>query len=124
MQKNKRNRANNENQPGKAEFRIMNLLPVGRENAISTEELVRLVGCNSSRELQEYIASERNRGALICSGSGKGYWRPKNRQEIQEFVRMMDARALNTLRAAKSARAALKVPAGQQVIEGSGKDGK
>ena len=36
----------------------------------------------------------------------------------------MDARALNTLRAAKSARAALKVPEGQQVIGGSGEDGR
>lgn len=36
----------------------------------------------------------------------------------------MDARALNTLRAAKSARAALKIPARQQVIEGSERDGK
>lgn len=35
----------------------------------------------------------------------------------------MDARALNALRAAKSARAALKIPVGQQVVEGSERDG-
>lgn len=125
MQKeNRNNRVHTGDQSGKTEFPIMNLLPVGKENAISTTELVRLTGCKSARDLQERIAYERNHGAVICSGSGRGYWKPKDRQEIQEFVRTMDARALNTLRAAKSARAALKIPAGQQVIEGSGEDGK
>lgn len=123
MQKeNRNNRVHTGDQSGKTEFPIMNLLPVGKENAISTTELVRLTGCKSARDLQERIAYERNHGAVICSGSGRGYWKPKDRQEIQEFVRTMDARALNTLRAAKSARAVLKIPAGQQVIEGSGED--
>ena len=125
MQKeNRNNRVHTGNPSGKTEFPIMNLLPVGKENAISTADLVRLMGCKSARDLQERIAYERNHGAVICSGSGNGYWRPKDRQEIQEFVRTMDARALNTLRAAKSARAALKIPAGQQVIEGSERDGR
>lgn len=125
MQKeNRNNRVHTGNQSGKTEFPIMNLLPVGKENAISTVDLVRLTGCKSSRELQECIAYERNHGAVICSGSGRGYWRPKDRQEILEFVKTMDARALNTLRAAKSARAVLKVPAGQQAIIGGDNDGK
>ena len=125
MQKeNRNNRVHTGDQSGKTEFPIINLLPVGKENAISTADLVRLTGCKSARDLQERIAYERNHGAVICSGSGRGYWKPKDRQEIQEFVRMMNARALNTLRATKSARAALKIPAGQQVIEGSGEDGR
>lgn len=98
------------------EFPIMSILPEGKENSISSEDLAQLTGCKSVRELQERIASERNRVALICSGSGKGYWRPKNRQEIQEFVKTMDARALNTLRAARSAKMALRIPEGQQYI--------
>ena len=125
MQKeNRNNRVHTGDQSGKTEFPIMSSLPVGKENAISTTDLARLTGCISTRELQQRIADERNRGALICSGSGKGYWRPKDREEIRQFVRTMNARALNTLKAAKSARAALKVPAGQQVIEGSGEDGR
>lgn len=125
MQKeNRNNRVHTGEQSGKTDFPILSLLPIGKENAISTAELVQLVGCGSVRILQERIAYERNHGAIICSGSGRGYWRPKDRQEIQEFVRTMDARALNTLRAAKSARAALKVPEGQRVIEGSERNGK
>lgn len=125
MQKeNRNNRVHTGDQSGKTEFPIMNLLPVGKENAISTVELVRLSGCKSARDLQQRIANERNHGAIICSGSGRGYWKPKDRQEIQEFVKTMDARALNTLRAAKSARAVLKVPAGQQAIKGGDNDGQ
>ena len=119
QKKNGYNRVHTGNQSGKTEFPIMHLLPVGKENAISTTDLVRLTGCGSARELQQRIASERNCGALICSGSGRGYWRPKNRQEIQEFVRTLDARARNTLRATQSAKAVLK----QQILEGSGEDG-
>lgn len=125
MQKeNRNNRVHIGNQSGKTDFTIESLLPVGKENAISTAELVRLSGCKSARDLQQRIANERNHGAVICSGSGRGYWKPKDRQEIQEFVKTMDARALNTLRAAKSARAVLKVPAGQQAIKGGDNDGQ
>ena len=116
VNRNEYNRVHTGDQSGKIEFPIMSLLPVGKENAISTTDLARLTGCISTRELQQRIADERNRGALICSGSGKGYWRPKDREEIRQFVRTMNARALNTLKAAKSARAALKAPAGQQDI--------
>ena len=70
------------------------------------------------------IAYEREYGAIICSGSGRGYWRPKDRKEIQEFVHTMNARALNTLKAVKSAKRALKVPEGQQSMNGENEDGK
>ena len=125
MQKeNRNNRVHTGDQSGKTEFPIMNMLPVGKENAIGTADLVRLTGCKSARELQERIALERNAGAVICSGSGRGYWRAKDRQEIQEFVKTMNARALNTLRAAKSAKAVLKVPAGQQDFKAGIQDGE
>lgn len=114
---NRNNRVHTGNQSGKTEYPIMSLLPVGKENAISTADLVRLVGCGSARDLQERIAYERNHGAIICSGSGSGYWRPKNRQEIQEFIDTMGARAMNTLRATRSARMALKMPEGQQSMK-------
>ncbi len=124
QKKDRNNRVHTGEQSGKTEFPIMSLLPVGRENAISTGDLVKLTGCKSARALQKRIAYERNRGAVICSDSGRGYWRPKDRQEIQQFIKTMNSRALNTLKATRSAKTALKVPNGQQVIEGSGKDGK
>lgn len=121
---NRNNRVHTAEQPGKADFQIAGLLPFGRENAVTTEQLVRMTGCRSARELQQRIAYEREHGAIICSGSGRGYWRPKDRQEIEQFIKTMKARALNTLKVIRSARQALKVPEGQQSIEGSENDGQ
>lgn len=78
MKKNQSNPAH-EKKSGKTKFQIESLLPVGKENAVTTAELVKRSGCSSARELQQKIAYERNHGAVICSGSGKGYWKPKNR---------------------------------------------
>lgn len=121
---NRNNRAHTEGQSGKTDFLIEGLLPVGKENAVTTQELVKMSGCGSARELQQRIAYEREHGAIICSGSGRGYWKPKNRREIQQFVKTMNARALNTLKAARSAKRALRVPEGQQTMNGDGKNGK
>lgn len=101
-------------------FPIMNILPVGKENAISTANLVKITRCTSSRDLQERIALERNAGAVICSGSGSGYWRAKSRQELLEFVHCMEARAKNTLAATRSAKRALQITEGQFEMEDFG----
>ncbi|MEY8428853.1 hypothetical protein AALA00_14345 [Lachnospiraceae bacterium 46-15] len=104
---------NNNGLSEKSCFPIMDILPVGKENAISTADLVKITRCTSVRDLQERIALERNAGAVICSGSGSGYWRAKNRQELLEFVRCMEARAKNTLAATRSAKKALQITEGQ-----------
>lgn len=102
------NRVHTEEQSGKTDFLIEGLLPFGRENAVTTEQLVRMTGCGSARELQQRIAYEREHGAIICSGSGRGYWRPKDRRELRQFVKTMRNRALNTLKATKGARRILQ----------------
>lgn len=71
-------------------------------------------GCGSVRKLQELIAAERCAGAIICSGSGAGYWLPKNRKEIEEFCETMEKRAKNIFNATRSARKVLQLPEGQQ----------
>ena len=114
MKKNRNNPAHGK-KSGKTEFQIESLLPVGKENAVTTAELVKRSGCSSARELQQKIAYERNHGAVICSG-------PKNRQEIVEFCRTMDARARNTFAATRSAKRALNMPEGQQNMSGGQED--
>ena len=104
--KNRNNQIYKGNQSGKTVFpSIENLLPIGKENAISGKDLLKLTGCSSIR------------GAVICSGSQCGYWKPKNRQEIKEFVHNMDARATNILKAVRSAKDVLKIPEGQQALK-------
>lgn len=109
-------------QNGNSEFTITGLLPVGKENAISTADLVNLIGCSSARELQEYIAQERKRGSVICSSTTGGYFLPANKQEITEFCRSLESRAANTIIAIQSAKKALYSPEWQQDTEHRGGD--
>lgn len=104
------------------QFPIAELLPVGAENAVSSRSLAQMVGCGDVRQLQSMIAKERERGALILSTTRGGYFLPdtgqKGKQEIAAFVAALHARALNTLKAAASARKALAVLNGQEKMEG------
>lgn len=104
---------------GNSRFVIASLLPVGKENAISTEDLVKLIGCSSARELQQYIAQERKEGALICSSTTGGYFQPAKRQEIIEFCNALESRAGNTIVAIQGAKRALDSSEWQQDMEGN-----
>ena len=122
MQKNEHNGVHRGNQTGKAEFPITSLLPLGKENAIPTQELVKLAGCKTPRELQQYIALERKAGAVICSSTTGGYFIPANHAEIAEFCKSLENRASNTFIAIQSARRALQMPEGQQELENLAED--
>lgn len=102
---------------------IERLLLHGQENAQSVEELAKLAGLRSTRELQLQIAREREAGALIlstCRGGG-GYFLPSDgeagQREIGAFVATLRARAINTLRVLKAAREALEGLDGQVSLD-------
>lgn len=102
---------------------IESLLLQGEANAIPSGDLVNLTGVKSTRELQLIISQEREAGALIlstCRGGG-GYFLPSDgevgKREIAAFVATLRARALNTLRALKTAREALESLEGQVALD-------
>lgn len=102
---------------------VESLLLQGEGNALPSNELVRLTGFRSVRELQNEIAREREAGALIlstCRGGG-GYFLPSpgeaGQREISAFVATLRARAINTLRALKAAREALESLEGQVSLD-------
>lgn len=102
---------------------VESLLLQGETNAIPSGDLVNLTGVKSTRELQLIISQEREAGALIlstCRGGG-GYFLPSDgeagKREIAAFVATLRARALNTLRALKTAREALESLEGQVALD-------
>ena len=103
------------------QYCIESLLLHGAENALSTADLVRLAGCETARQLQKDIAFERAHGALILSSTTGGYFLPdcgeKGRRELLDYVRTLHARAFNTLKAAKYAKAALRLIDGQVSLD-------
>ena len=123
MKESKHNRTHAD-QNGNSRFAIAGLLPIGKENAVSTEELVQVIGCSSARELQQYIAQERKAGAVICSSTTGGYYLPANRAEIAEFCKSLESRAENTIVAIQSAKRVLEESEWQQLNKETNKDGK
>ena len=74
---------------------VYDSLKVGEENGISQKDLARILNMNE-RQLREEVAKEREAGALICS-SDRGYYRAKNRAEIENTYNRLRSRALGTL---------------------------
>lgn len=91
-------------------FVVMEALHIGKENAISAQELCDHLGFNSIRELQHEISRERKAGAVILSTcqEGGGYFIPSNDQEVRQFVRTLENRAKNTFEVLRSARSFLR----------------
>lgn len=84
---------------------IFDFLSVGEKNAITAQELARLLGWDA-REVTRVIHNERAAGALICSSS-KGYFLPENAHDIQKFAATMRSRQAQIAKAAAAAEALL-----------------
>ncbi len=100
-------------------YRIRDVLFYGRANAIPSKRLAESLGLSSVRELQKAVEIERADGAVIlCDSQGAGYYLSDDPHELRRFVRTLNARARNTIRAAESAQRALNEVTGQLQIEG------
>lgn len=97
--------------------KIEEILPEGKENAISAEALCKLIGIPDKRTLQKMIAKERQEGALILSHHSGGYYTSNDRAEVAEFARTLENRAKNTFIALRGARRYLKASEGQITLE-------
>lgn len=100
-------------------LRIYDFLPTGRDNAIPSKQLAQIMGFRSVRELQKAVEAERAAGAVIlCDPHGSGYYRSEDPEELRRFVRTLNARASNTMKAATSAQKALDAATGQERMVG------
>ena len=89
---------------------IIDHIPIGRDNAVSKEELQRITGF-SDRALRRAIQAAREDGALILNAQdGRGYFRADESDidELKAQYRQDTARALSILRRRKTIRAILK----------------
>ena len=108
-------------------LRVAPLLGHGVGNALQAAALVDALGLKDKRQLRLMIERERAEGALILStvkGRG-GYFLPsadpfRAREEIAAFVQTVHSRAVNSQRALRAARRALRQCAGQLEINDRG----
>ncbi len=68
---------------------IIDFIPKGRKNAVTTEELKARTGFDV-RTIRQHIANARLKGTVICSSlksEGGGYFLPESPDEALEYVR-------------------------------------
>lgn len=89
---------------------ILELLPIGQENAIASQTLADLCGYKTVRQLQKDIEALRINGEVIASTcqDGGGYFIPANKEELGAYIRTVENRANNSFRSLESAMQALR----------------
>lgn len=93
-------------------MQILEYIPVGREKAITREELVKRTGLDD-RQVRELIQRARRDGAILNLQDGRGYFRPDcSKQEevhlLERFVRQEEHRLKSIGWALRGARRILK----------------
>ena len=73
---------------------LLDYIPTGEANAITTAELLQLTGIPSVRALRKEIHQLREQGHIICASMEPpaGYYLAENPQEAARFVRSMESR--------------------------------
>lgn len=91
-----------------AQERLYNIIPYGKDQAISRERLVQLLG-RCDRMIRYDIKELRMNGVVICSDTQhKGYWKPTKRSEVEDFIMQMESYGKQCFNASKSAREYMK----------------
>lgn len=92
-----------------AHERVANLIPYGKEKAITRSELVTLTGFND-RKVRDIIADLRKNEIFICSTSGqKGYWKATKREELEDLANEFHDRGIDCLSTESKIRKYIRV---------------
>lgn len=71
---------------------LLELIPYGKENAVSREYLSKLTGWDGRKVRWEIKRLLKNGEHILSSSSAKGYWRSDDPDEIEKFLRESDKR--------------------------------
>lgn len=74
---------------------ILEFIPFGRENAVTTRKLTEITGIKSSRKIRNLISQERRNTAILNLQDGKGYFRPTDEEIklVERFKKQEQSRA-------------------------------
>lgn len=100
--------------------RILELIPKGRENAVSLHYLAEMLNI-SERTIKKHVSHIRKKGTPIV-GDQFGYYKPANREELQWYYRIFRKRGLTALSSISSARRDLQEVPGQLSIDEEGNE--
>ena len=97
---------------------IHEILPAGRDNALTGRALATYFGCDL-RAITAQIERERRDGHPICAASGEnpGYFLPADDEELQEYCDRLKSRAIELF---KTRQALISVLRQRQEALGNG----
>jgi hypothetical protein len=90
---------------------IADLIPIGRENAIKREELLKSCIQNgiatNDRAMRKEIEKAKRDYVILNNSDSKGYYRPsrEDMQDLQRYIRQEEKRAKSTFKNIKRAKA-------------------
>lgn len=89
---------------------FINLIPFGRNNAISRAELCRLTGMND-RAVRETISQLRREHCILNNQDGRGYYRPfvDEAEYVKDYIRQETHRAKSIFWSLKGAKLWMEV---------------
>ena len=79
---------------------ILNFIPTGKANRLTTAALMNEAGINDSAELRREIAAARKRGEPICN-DGDGYYIAECSEDLERSIRRMGSRISKQIAAKK-----------------------
>ena len=96
---------------------LLDYIPTGEANAVTTAELLRLTGIPSVRALRKEIHQLREQGHIICASTDPpaGYYIAADRQEAARFVPSMESRRREIGRAIKAAKKYIQGAGGESI---------
>ncbi len=86
---------------------IIDLIPTGKDNAITREELVNRTGF-TDRIIREQISQARRDTVIINNQDGRGYYKSSDCAEIERYIKQESKRARTIFYRLNGARKALK----------------
>lgn len=97
---------------------ILDLIPVGAENAVSRRDLCAITGLED-RALRQLVHRERKAGHQILTNmESGGYYRPEHSLDTVRFIKSMRRRAAETLAVADAVECSLMNEVGQSRLDG------
>ena len=91
--------------------KLLSLIPAGRENAVSMQQLADTLGLDK-RAVRAAVMRARESGEIIA-GDAAGYYIPSDTGELRRYYFMARKRSISGLNALKAARRKLRELEGQ-----------
>lgn len=95
---------------------LLSLIPEGRENAISREDLASLTEMDERkirREIKKLISQGH---VILSSSSAKGYWRSDDTAEIERFIQESDHRRSTEAKTIEALRRLVAKRKGEDIV--------